>query len=128
MGNRTLSVLARFCIFSIIISLHLNVWAQVKERPKLKDFGSSLERTRWDPNKNQAVVSKPDSKSQGEHVDTLKVETSLVSSDFLVLDARGNPVDRLTEKDFLISEDGAQQNVGMFSLGMNSYVPRTIVL
>lgn len=131
MGNRVPSLLTRFWFLSIVISLPLNICAQSKERPKLKDFGSSLKRTKWDPNKQQAIVAKPKPKlasKDNEDLDVVKVETSLVSSDVLVLDARGNPVDGLTEDDFLISEDGAQQKLGMFSLGTNSNVPRTVVL
>ena len=131
MGNRVSSFLTRFCFLGIVISLPLNICAQSKERPKLKDFGSSLKRTRWDPDKQQAVVAKPkpDVKSNDDNdLDVVKVETSLVSSDVLVQDARGNPVDGLTENDFLISEDGAPQKLGMFSLGANSNVARTIVL
>jgi VWFA-related protein len=130
MGNRVSSFLTRFCFLGIVISLPLNICAQSKERPKLKDFGSSLKRTRWDPDKQQAVVAKPTAnlKSKDDDLDVVKVETSLVSSDVLVQDARGNPVDGLTENDFLISEDGASQKLGMFSLGTNSNVARTIVL
>jgi VWFA-related protein len=129
MGNRVTSPLARFWFWLIVISLPLNVCPQSKERPKIKDFGSSLKRTRWDPDKQQAVVAKPDLKSKDdEDLDVVKVETTLVSSDVLVQDARGNPVDGLTENDFLISEDGAPQKLGMFSLGTNRSVARSIVL
>jgi VWFA-related protein len=129
MGNRVSSLLTRFCLLSIVISLPLNICAQSKERPKHKDFGSSLKRTKWDPVKQQAVVAKPNVKANDDSdLDVVKVETSLVSSDVLVQDTRGNTVDGLTEKDFLINEDGAPQKLGMFSLGTNSNVARTIVL
>jgi VWFA-related protein len=58
----------------------------------------------------------------------VKVETSLVSSDLLVLDERGNAVTGLTANDFAVTEDGTPQKVGMFSLGDNVTVPRSIVL
>ena len=130
MGNRSSSFLTCLGIASIVIASSLNLCrAQSKERPKLKNFGSSLKRTRWDPKKQQAVVAKPNVKSKDdEDLDVVKVETSLVSSDVLVLDARGNPVDGLTENNFLSSEDGEQQKLEMFSSGTNSNVPRTIVL
>src|ERR1041385_1732113 len=129
MGNRVSSLLTRFRFWSIVISLPLNLCAQSKEQPKLRDFGSSLKRIRWDPIKQQAVVTKPNVKSKAESdLDVVKVETSLVSTDVLVYDARGKSVEALTENDFLISEDGAPQKLGMFSLGTNINVPRTIVL
>jgi VWFA-related protein len=133
MGKRVPSLLTRFWFWSIVISLPLNLCAQsnqrTQERPKIKDFGSSLKRTRWDPIKQQAVVDNPDVKSKDDNdLDVVKVETSLVSNDVLVMDARGNTIDGLTENDFLISEDGTPQKLGMFSTGANTNVARTIVL
>jgi hypothetical protein len=129
MGNRASSLLTGFCFWSIVISLPLNICAQSKERPKLKDFGSSLKRTKWDPTKQQAVVTKPNVKSKDDSdLDVVKVETSLVSTDVLVYDGQGHSVEGLTENDFLMSEDGAPQKLGMFLLGTNSNVARTIVL
>ncbi len=128
MGNRSSSVLTGLWILSLVISLPLNLCAQTKERPKLKDFGSSLKRTHWDTDKQQAIVDKPTSRANDDDADVVKVETSLVTSDVLVLDAHGKPVDGLTEEDFLINEDGVPQKVGMFALGTNQTVARTIVL
>jgi VWFA-related protein len=45
-----------------------------------------------------------------------------------VLDAKGNPVAGLTEKDFSVSEDGQPQQVGMLSPGDDVKVARSIVL
>src|SRR4051812_3271600 len=130
MANRPASVLPGICILLFITFWSVEVCAQAKKRPKLKDFGSSLKRTKWDPKKQQAVVGKPKtSKSEEESdLDIVKVETSLVSNDVLVLDSAGNPVEGLTETDFVIAEDGAPQKIGTFSLGLNSSVSRTIVL
>jgi len=104
--------------------------AQNKERPKLKDFGSSLKHIKWDEEKQAAVETKRKSTASpgAEDIDVVKVETSLVSNDVLVLDARGNFVTGLTEKDFVINEDGAAQTVGLFSLGDSTNVPRSMVL
>src|SRR6185369_8924799 len=60
--------------------------------------------------------------------DTVRVETSLVVNDVLVLDIKGQPVNGLTAKDFEVTEDGTPQQVGMLSLGNNATVPRSIVL
>ncbi len=124
-------------VLGLVVSLALiltlvcsTAFSQSKERPKLKDFGKSLKRLKWDPKLNQAVLTK--SKSQQKDAngddDVVRVETSLVSSDLLVVDARGNPVSGLSEKDFAITEDDTPQRVGMFSLGDSAAVSRSVVL
>jgi len=98
--------------------------------PKL--FGSSLDRLRWDDGRNTAVesgrgrVREKRAEEAGEEV--IRVETSLVVCDFLVLDRRGRPVEGLTPDDFVVTEDGAPQQVGTFVLGDSLAVPRSIVL
>jgi VWFA-related protein len=106
------------------------VAAQSKERPKLKDFGSSLKRLKWDARQNAAIDTKPNSKaaSNSSGDDVVRVDTSLVVNDVLVLDSRGQPVSGLTTKDFAVTEDGNPQQLGMFSLGDNAIVPRSIIL
>lgn len=100
-----------------------------KEKPRLKDFGSSLKRLKWDPNLNAAVEVRGKSNAKSsEGDDVVRVETSLVVADVLVLDQRGQSVNALTANDFLVTEDGKPQQVGMFSLGDNATVPRKIVL
>ena len=104
-------------------------FSQQKEKPKLKDFGSSLDKLKWDPKLNQAVLSKAKSKQTDATEDEIvRVETTLVVNDVLVLDAHGNPVSGLSEPDFLVTEDDQPQKVGMFSLGDNATVPRSVVL
>src|SRR6266699_1682868 len=103
--------------------------SQERERPKLKDFGSSLKQLKWDPERNAAVETKPKpATSRPSEEDVVRIETSLVVCDVLVLDSRGQIVQGLTEKDFVLSEDGKPQQVDMFSLGDNVAVPRSIVL
>jgi len=101
--------------------------SQSQEKPKLKDFGSSLRKLKWDPEKNQAV-----SNEQGSHDptddDVVRIETSLVTSDVLVTDRQGRPIHNLSATDFEISEDDVPQQVGHFVLGNNSSLPRSIVL
>jgi VWFA-related protein len=100
--------------------------SQEGERPKLKDFGSSLKQLKWDPERNAAVETKPKpGKARPSDEDNVvRVETSLV----LVLDSRGQIVQGLAEKDFVLNEDGRPQQIGMFSPGDNVAVPRSIVL
>ena len=101
-----------------------------REKPKLKDFGSSLKRLKWDADRNVTVEIK--SKIRGitslNDVDVVKVETSLVVNEVLVLDQRGQSVPGLTKSDFVVTEDGKRQQIAAFSIGDNANVPRTIVL
>lgn len=100
-----------------------------QEEPKLNNFGSSLKLIKWDANKNAAIETKAKSeKGNNADEEVVRVETTLVVSDLLVLDRQGRPVQALTRDDFVVTEDGKQQQVGSFSLGDNATVPRSIVL
>ncbi len=101
-----------------------------REKPTLKDFGSSLKRLKWDPTKKAAVETKSneDKANNSNQEDVVRVETSLVVSDVLVLDGHGRSVQGLKRDDFLVIEDAKPQTVGMFSLGDDATVPRSIVL
>jgi len=131
MCNRLNSDFALLAALALVFGACLTGFAQEKERPKVKDFGSSLNKSKPDPKKKKTEVeSKPKStpKPENDDIEVVKVETSLVSSDVLVLDAKGNPVADLTDKDFVISEDGQPQTVGMVSHGDDAKVARSIVL
>src|SRR5260370_11129571 len=100
-----------------------------REKPKLKDFGYSLKKLKWDPEKNAAAESSSsnqNSNAAGE--DVVRIDTSLVACDLLVLDKLGRTVRGLKASDFAISEDGTPQQVGHFLLGDNTNVSRSIVL
>ena len=97
------------------------------KRPKLKDFGSSLKRLKWNAEKNAAVQLTPEG-AEVDEGDVIRIQTSLVNSELLVLDQRGLPVSGLTANDFSVVEDGAPQTVEHFFTGDNVSVPRTIVL
>ena len=99
-----------------------------REKPKLKDFGSSLKKLKWDPETKQAVsTAQPDSNGTSDD-DVIRIETSLVVSDVLVTDKNGRPLRDLKPTDFVISEDGVPQQVGLFALGDSTNVSRSIVL
>ena len=102
--------------------------APARERPKLKDFGSSLKKLKWDAQKNQAVNSAQPSSNGSPADDVIRIETSLVVCDVLVTDNHGRPERNLKPTDFAISEDGIPQTVGLFSLGDNVNLSRSIVL
>jgi hypothetical protein len=79
-----------------------------------RDFGSSLKRLKWDPKTNAAVETKRTHKGTNSEAggdDVIRVETSLVVCDVLVLDQRGQNVSRLTKKDFIVTEDSKEQEV-----------------
>jgi len=130
MGNRFPNFFSRVTTFALVLATCGAAFPQDKERPKIRDFGSSLRKTKPDQKKKDTVENKPkpDAKSEAEDIEVVKVETSLVSSDVLVLDKKGNPVEGLTDKDFIITEDGQPQQVGMVSRGDDSKVTRSIVL
>src|SRR5829696_282502 len=100
----------RFTTTAVIAFLTLSLLSvstaqSTKKKKKIKDFGSSLNRLRWDPEKKAAVDS-----SSGSDVgegDVIRIETSLVSSELLVLDKSGKAVTGLTADDFAIVEDAA---------------------
>jgi len=125
-----LSVLLFGCAFSSFFALSQSAES---EKPKLRNFGSSLKRIKWDSKQNASIeIEKVDDKGKGDKrksgVAAIHVETALVAGDFLVLDRTGNPVDGLMQNDFLVNEDGLPQQVGMFSLGDSGAIRRSIVL
>ena len=101
---------------------------QSHEKPKLKDFGSSLKKLKWDPERNQTTQTDVNDRRQPQDDDVIRIETSLVATDLLVLDRQGRPVNNLSATDFTIEEDAKTQQVGHFLLGSNTSVPRSIVL
>ena len=120
----------QFLYITSLLALGLSAsLAFSQEKPKLKDFGSSLERLKWDPKVNAAVDKGPREKAKiSNSEDVVRVETSLVTSDLLVLDTHGQPVKGLSNKDFLITEDGKEQNVGLLELHGTARAGRSIVL
>lgn len=99
-----------------------------REKPKLIDFGSSLKKLKWDPEKNRAVNTAQPGANGTSDDDVIRIETSLVVSDVLVTDKQGRPQRNLTASDFVITEDGSPQQVGHFALGDNINLSRSIVL
>ena len=132
----------RISIYLVLVALSISLspafsksqtsaQSPVQERPKLKDFGSSLKRLKWDPKMNAAVkIKRKEEKAKGsdEEEDVLRIETSLVVCDILVLDAQWRPVQGLTQADFVVREEGVPQQIGTFALGDNTTIPRSIVL
>lgn len=134
MLNRGIKIHAALCFCLAFTTLTGDARAQSppQQRPKLKDFGSSLKRLKWDPKKNAAVETKrKKEKEKGKDSDeeeVVRVETTLVVCDVLVLYKQGRSVRGLTRDDFIVTEGGQPQEVGTFALGDNATVPRSIVL
>ena len=133
--NKTVSFKVANAILTISLSVALFssfAFAQspTREKPKLKNFGASLKRLKWDPERKAAVETKrkEDKAKSSEELDVVRVETSLVVCDVLIIDQLGQTVQGLTAKDLVLTEDGKPQEVGMFSLGDDAKVPRSIVL
>jgi VWFA-related protein len=104
--------------------------SETQERPRRKDFGSSLKRLKWDPEKGTAVETgkpgdRPGAQSDG---DVVRVETNLVVCDVQVRDRSGRIVEGLTQEDFLVTEAGLPQHIEHFSLGNDQRVGRSLVL
>src|SRR5215203_1734848 len=97
-----------------------------KKKKKIKDFGSSLNRLKWDVEKKTAVDSS--SGSEVSEGDVIRFDTLLVSSELLVLDKAGRAVAGLSAGDFSIVEDGTPQKVEHFFHGDNVSIPRSLVL
>ena len=100
-----------------------------KER-QTKDFGSSLERLKWDEKKKQLVEVKDPKQVKAESIEdeVIRVETTMAVLDLLVADKRGRAITGLTKEDFIVSEDEKPQAVESFSLGDGQTLPRSIVL
>jgi VWFA-related protein len=125
--SQTKTPRAALVSFFLVLGLFINSFAQSqqREKPRLKDFGSSLKKLKWDPQKNETVISQQGSR---DDEDVITIETSLVTSDVLVTDRQGRPVRDLKATDFAVSEDGVPQQIGHFVLGDNVNLSRSIVL
>jgi len=119
-----------FAALLLLLPIPLHYAQQTDEgRPKLKDFGSSVKRLKWDSNAKHAVEKeRPRKSDQPIEDEVIRVTTDLVTSDVQVTDAKGNIVTGLTQDDFIVFEDGWVQTIHHFSLGNDQNVPRTIVL
>lgn len=129
--KRTSIFLAQLLLLVFICAHSALAQSQPDDRPKLKNFGSSLDRLQWDPNLNEAVEKKPEKQNASARPaddDVIKVETNLVICSVTVLDPHGKVVPNLTREDFILTESDRSQKIYHFSLGNNLDVPRTIVL
>ncbi len=87
-----------------------------------KEFGKSLKKYGKNAKKD---IRKPN-KTNDE--DTIRVETTLVVNDILVVNQKGDLVTGLKKGDFIVKEDEVSQEISTFSFGKNVEIPRSIVL
>jgi VWFA-related protein len=100
--------------------------SQNQERSRTKTFGESLKQKSQNRSTDQSESKKDKSSDAKEEV--LRLKTTLVASDILVLNHQGRAVLGLKQSDFLIKEDGQAQQVSTFSLGNDAATARSIVL
>src|SRR5262245_64458437 len=100
-------------------------WAQ--EKQKREEFGSSIKRLKWDEREQRAVETKDGDERPDSNV-VIRVETSLAVFEILAFDKKGRAVSGLGKDDFIVTEDGAPQEVASLSPGDGSTVPRSIIL
>lgn len=120
-----------FCLaFALFPHVATSAQSPVQEAPKSGGFGSSLERLKWDPQKQRATLTRGETAAENtsEVDEILRIETSLVVSDALVLDQRGFAVRGLNQNDFVVTEENQPQEIGVFTLGDSANLPRSIVL
>jgi len=116
-------------LLTLLLLTALFTTTTAQQRPRLKEFGSSVKKLKWDPERKQATEPNPTPPRKSDpDDDVITFDTTLVASDLLVLDDHGHAVKGLVASDFLITEDGVPQQVGHFLLGSNTSVPRSIVL
>jgi VWFA-related protein len=99
---------------------------QAQERSRVKTFGESL---RLDTNKPALDEARSKTeKNSAANDEVVRLKTTLVTADLLVLDKQGRAVTGLKQSDFVVKEDGQQQQISTFSLGNDAAIARSIVL
>jgi VWFA-related protein len=96
-----------------------------------REFGSSLKRLKWDPEKKAAIDETKQSQKKVAEVDegdVIKFDSTLVVCDLLVANKSGAAIPGLSKNDFVITDDGVSQEVATFNLGDDPNKSRSIVL
>lgn len=98
--------------------------------PTLKQFGSSLKRLKWDPEKKAVteIAERGPSRTSSSAEDVVRIDIDLVVWDAIVLDRDGNIVMGLRKDDFIVLEDEKTQQVEHFSAGDDLNIERSIIL
>jgi len=124
------SFLIKFSLFCAFVGVAAGVCAQ--EGKGGVEFKVGLKRPeRVDGKRSDAGAKSSEASEAGEASDdeeVVRVDTSLVACDVLVLDKAGRAVRGLSAADFVVTAEGTPQEIGTFSLGDNAMLPRSIVL
>jgi VWFA-related protein len=96
-----------------------------QEKPRLRRFGESLNQ---DFQKRKEEESRKAASKPSKDDNVLRLKTTLVTLDVLVLDKQGRAVTGLKPEDFAITEDNRPQQISLFSLGNDAAIARAIVL
>lgn len=127
MRYKVIHRVSMIALCAALIFPYANHSSRAQDKQRREEFGSSLKRLKWDEKKQKVVETKKgDVRLDSE--DVIRLETSLAVFDILALDKEGKAVTGLTKDDFIVTEDGAPQELAGFSLGDGSTVPRSIVL
>src|SRR5687767_11896317 len=99
-------------------------------RTRAQDFGSSLKRPKADGSGRPGKDVAPRGAGEEPAEEVVRVDTSLVLLDVLVADRSGETfVAGLKSHDFVVTEDGREQEISFFALGDDArLLPRSIVL
>jgi len=114
-------------LYAAVVSSFVAPEPQAQEKRKREEFGSSLKRLKWDEREQKAVETKEGDERPDSNV-VIRVETSLAVFEILAFDKKGRAVPGLSKSDFIVTEDGAPQEVASLSPGDGSTVPRSIIL
>src|SRR5687767_6673028 len=113
------------CFFS---NTTIRAQTPIKEKPKLKDFGSSI-KPKKEKNKDNSESKIEKSKKADENTDdVIKIETRLVRTSILVVNKQGKAIRGLKASDFIVTEDNIPQQIDTVSIGESVDVPKSIVL
>ncbi len=120
-------------LFSVLVSIRITTAQPFNNsQNEGKEFGSSLKKSE---KKKKVRPQKPQQNDPADYKnnlvddeDVIRVETTLVTNEVLVLDRFGNPVVGLSKEDFTISEDSVVQEISVFLSGDTEIIPRSIVL
>ncbi|MBO0725409.1 MAG: VWA domain-containing protein [Blastocatellia bacterium] len=118
---------AAMALYAAVVSFCANPSTSAQEKQKREAFGSSLKRLKWDEREQRAVETK-DGDERPDSGAIIRMETSLAVFEILALDKKGQAVSGLSKDDFIVTEDGAPQEVATLSPGDGSTVPRSIIL
>jgi VWFA-related protein len=123
--------------FLIGVSFFASVCYSFGQTPSASLTGHSVRPPETSPTRNfgwslKQYEKKSRAKTQAKSIepddDVIRVSTDLVVNDVLVSNQKGNVILGLQKEDFVVTEDGTPQTLGMFAPGESAKVPRSIVL